>query len=127
MAGGRPLRLLNLHLTHLRNAADLRAAQLRQALDWAQAGLAGGLVVAGDLNAPATDPALAPLGLEPRPNTLQGARASDAPPPDRPAIDHCLLLRPGPWREAGLLRGCDVPDAEGWFPSDHAAVGVRLE
>jgi endonuclease/exonuclease/phosphatase family metal-dependent hydrolase len=122
---GRLLRLLNLHLTHLRNAAELRAAQLLEALDWAQEGLAGGLVVAGDLNAAATDPALAPLGIEPRQSTLQGARVGAAPPRAM-AIDHCVLLRPGPWRETGLLRGCDTPDADGWFPSDHAAVGLAL-
>lgn len=122
---GRPLRILNLHLTHLRAAAELRATQLREALDWASADLTGGLVIAGDLNATAADPALAPLRLEPRPSTLQGARVGQEPPRAM-AVDHCLLLRIGPWRETGLLRGCDTPDAEGWFPSDHAAVGVEL-
>lgn len=122
---GRLLRILNLHLTHLRNAAGLRAAQLQEALSWAEAQLAGGLVVAGDLNATAADPALAPLGLPPRPATLQGPWAG-AEASRTLAIDHCLLLRPGPWREAGLLRGCDAADPDGWFPSDHAAVGVEL-
>jgi endonuclease/exonuclease/phosphatase family metal-dependent hydrolase len=122
---GRPLRVLNLHLTHLRGAAELRGVQLREALDWALADLPGGRVVAGDLNATAADPALAPLGLEPRPPTLQGARAGLAIPGTL-AIDHCVLLRAGPWRQMGLVRGCDAPDAEGWFPSDHAAVGVEL-
>lgn len=122
---GRPLRLLNLHLTHLRNAAALRALQLEEALSWACTDLAGGLVVTGDLNATAADAALAPLGLEPRPSTLHGARAGlDAP--GGLAIDHCVLLRAGPWRDAGTLRGCDAPDADGWYPSDHAAVGVVL-
>lgn len=126
---GRPLRVLNLHLTHLRGAGALRGQQLRQALDWALEGLAenalAGLVVAGDLNATADDPALAPLGLEPRPGTLHGARTGERTP-RAAAIDHCMLLRPGGWREVGLLRGCETPDAEGWFPSDHAAVGVGL-
>ena len=126
MVGGRPLRILNLHLTHLRGAAALRATQLGEALDWGCADLAGGLVVAGDLNATAADPALAPLGLQPRPPTLHGARAGmDAL--GGMAIDHCVLLRAGPWRETGLLRGCDAPDADGWFPSDHAAVGIVLQ
>lgn len=122
---GRPLRILNLHLTHLRNASELRARQLAEALDWASADIAGGLVVAGDLNATAADSALAPLGLEPRPATLQGARVGPEAPRGM-AIDHCVLLRAGPWREAGSLRGCDTPDADGWFPSDHAAIGVEL-
>ena len=126
---GRPLRVLNLHLTHLRNASQLRATQLSEALDWASTDLAGGLVVAGDLNAPAHDPALAPLDLEPRPATMQGARADWTRPATMPgagAIDHCVLLRAGSWRETGLLRGCDAPDPDGWLPSDHAAVGVEL-
>ena len=82
-------------------------------------------MVAGDLNATAADPALAPLGLAPRPSTLQGARVGSGTSRAM-AIDHCVLLRAGPWREAGWLRGCDTPDPEGWFPSDHAAVGVKL-
>ncbi|MDO8802362.1 endonuclease/exonuclease/phosphatase family protein [Phenylobacterium sp.] len=122
---GRPLRILNLHLTHLRRADALRAQQLAQALAWAGEGLAGGLVVAGDLNAGAADAALAPLRLRPRPPTLQGARVGEAPV-GLAAIDHCVLHRPGPWREAAALRGLDTPDAEGWYPSDHAAVGLDL-
>ena len=122
---GRPLRILNLHLTHLRGAHALRAQQLAEALAWAGEGLAGGLVVAGDLNAPAVDAALAPLGLGPRPGTLQGGRIGEAPV-GLAAIDHCVLHRPGPWREAAAVRGLETPDAEGWYPSDHAAVGLDL-
>lgn len=123
--GGRPLRLLNLHLTHLRDAVELRAVQLAHALAWAGEGLPGGLVVAGDLNATAAEAALSPLGLPTRAGTLQGARAGEAPPRVA-AIDHCVLLRPGGWREAAILRGLDIPDADGWYPSDHAAVGLEL-
>ena len=129
VVGARPLRILNLHLTHLRAAGQLRATQLTEALDWADADLAGGLVVGGDLNAAAADPALAPLGLQPRPPTLQGARAGLETPgvmAGAMAIDHCVLLRAGPWRETGASRGCDGPDPDGWFPSDHAAVGITL-
>ncbi len=122
---GRPLRLLTLHLTHLRDAAELRALQLTHALAWAGDGLLGGLVVAGDLNATAAEAALAPLGLSPRLGTLQGARAGEAPP-RLAAIDHCVLLRPGGWREVATLRGLDTPDADGWYPRDHAAVGLEL-
>jgi endonuclease/exonuclease/phosphatase family metal-dependent hydrolase len=125
VVGGRPLRVLNLHLTHLRNAAPLREAQLVEALEWAESGLAGGLVVAGDLNATAADPALRPLGLAPRPSTLQGARVGSVICGTL-AIDHCVLWRRGPWRESGPLRGCDTPDPDGWFASDHAAVGITL-
>lgn len=82
-------------------------------------------MVAGDLNATAAEAALAPLGLSPRPGTLQGARAGEASP-RLAAIDHCVLLHPGGWREAAIFRGLDTPDAEGWYPSDHAAVGLEL-
>lgn len=122
---GRPLRLLNLHLAHLRDAAELRALQLARALAWAGDGLLGGLVVAGDLNATAAEAALGPLGLSPRPGTLQGPRADEARP-RAAAIDHCVLLRPGGWREVAILRGLDTPDTDGWYPSDHAAVGIEL-
>lgn len=122
---GRPLRILNLHLTHLRNASELRATQLLEALDWACEDLAGGLVVAGDLNATAADPALAPLGLKARPGAPHGAGAG-AERPRAAAIDHCVLLRAGAWREVAALRGCDVADPDGRFPSDHAAVGIAL-
>ena len=121
----RPLRVLNLHLTHLRDAAALRAAQLAEALDWAVPDDGCALVVAGDLNAAADDPALSPLGLSPHPSTLHGARIGEQRP-GAAAIDHCRLLYPGLWRQGRALRGCDSPDADGWFPSDHAAVGLAL-
>ena len=125
--GGPPLRILNLHLTHLRGvrADKVRAEQLADALEWAGAGVAGGLVVAGDLNATAADAALAPLGLVPAPATLHGPRAGAQIAPGL-AIDHCVLLRSGGWRPAATHRALDAPDAEEWFPSDHAAVVLDL-
>lgn len=126
MTCGRPLRVLNLHLTHLRDAAVLRAAQFQAALAWAQDGLPGALVVAGDLNATAQSPELAPLGLEPTPSTLQGAHA-DGPRHTGLAIDHCVLLRRGGWRATRSAPALDRPDPAGWLPSDHAAVVLDLE
>lgn len=122
--GDRALRVLNLHLTHLRDANALRATQLERALAWAAEGLAGGLVVAGDLNATASDAALAPLRLSPRPGTLHGARVGA--PLGAAAIDHCELLVSGGWREIDRVRGLEAPDDGGWFPSDHASVGLDL-
>jgi endonuclease/exonuclease/phosphatase family metal-dependent hydrolase len=122
--GDRALRVLNLHLTHLRGATALRAKQLDRALAWAAEGLVDGLVVAGDLNAAADDAALAPLGLSPRPGTLHGARVGAAPA--AAAIDHCELVSPGGWREIDRVRGLETPDDGGWFPSDHASVGLDL-
>jgi endonuclease/exonuclease/phosphatase family metal-dependent hydrolase len=126
---GWPLRILNLHLTHLRGdrGADLRAEQFVQALAWAEQGLEGGLIVAGDLNARARDPALAPIASLPglAGPTLIGPRGEDVRETDE-AIDHCVLLRPGAWRAAPPIRALDQADTEGWHPSDHAAVVVDL-
>lgn len=123
VCGGRPLRILNLHLTHLGDARGraVRAAQLTAALTWARIDHQGGLVLAGDLNATAADDALAPLGLPLTPATFQGAKIGAAPS-QALAIDHCVLLREGDWRTVARRHALDLPDRDGWFPSDHAAV-----
>lgn len=124
---GRRLRILNLHLTHLRGPefAALRARQLATALSWAEEGRDAGLVVAGDLNAAATDPALAALQAEVGFDaaTFLGPRGEA---PTRPAVDHLILQEPGGWRVSARFRALDEPDPEGWLPSDHAAVVVDL-
>jgi endonuclease/exonuclease/phosphatase family metal-dependent hydrolase len=127
VASGHPLRILNLHLTHLggAKAEGVRAAQLTAALIWATADYEGGLVLAGDLNATAADSALAALELPAMPATLHGPRAGTAPSSGL-AIDHCVLLRKGGWRTTGTGRALDQPDGDGWFPSDHAAVVLDL-
>jgi endonuclease/exonuclease/phosphatase family metal-dependent hydrolase len=124
---GPPLRVLNLHLTHLRGArADtLRATQLSMALDWAATDHERGLVLAGDLNATAADGALASLALDPTPATLHGPRLGTAPERDM-AIDHCVLVRPGGWRAVATTQALDRHDDDGWYPSDHAAVVLDL-
>ena len=125
-----PLRILNLHLTHLHGPRfdRLRARQLEAALAWASETPIGGLVVAGDLNAGAREPALAPLNAEAgafEAATFLGPRA-DGPEPVSPAIDHLILQTPGKWRVAARFRALDRGDADGWRPSDHAAVVVDL-
>lgn len=122
-----PLRVLNLHLTHLRDAraAAIRAAQVSAALEWATAGWSGGLVVAGDLNATAFDSELALLALRPAPGTYHGPRIGTARS-EGLAIDHCILQCPGDWRVQATQNALDRPDGEGWFPSDHAAVVLDL-
>ncbi|MFZ5720705.1 MAG: endonuclease/exonuclease/phosphatase family protein [Pseudomonadota bacterium] len=127
-ACGRPLRLLNLHLTHLRGpkASQLRGAQLLRALEWGCQDLSGALIVAGDLNATAADPELAVLGLSAAPSTMQGAREGDSPSAGA-AIDHVHLQHAGGWRVAGRRTALDRADGAGWFPSDHAAVVLDLE
>lgn len=128
---GAGLRILNLHLTHLRGETGrrLRTAQLAGALAWARRDWADALVVAGDLNAGADDPELAPLaGASPRiaERTFHGARVGDASP-GGVAIDHCLLIRPQAWRARRAFVALNAPDPDGRFASDYAAVVLDLE
>ncbi|WP_309645564.1 endonuclease/exonuclease/phosphatase family protein [Phenylobacterium sp.] len=130
MVDGQFLRVLNLHLTHLRGAGadEVRGRQLRAALVWAAVGWTEGLLVAGDLNAAAGDPELATLNVGSNVDfaTLIGAR-SDTPPILARAIDHLVLQEPGSWRVASRFRALDMPDSDGWHASDHAAVVLDLE
>ena len=123
------LRILNLHLSHLRgaDASVLRGRQLAHAL--AEAASPGsGLLVVGDFNAPASAPELAAVaaGLDPAaPSTLQGEHASPITQ-TRAAIDHAILVEAGHWRLVSRFNALDQPDADGFFPSDHAAVVADL-
>lgn len=114
-----PLRVLNLHLTHLHRSEGLRAAQIDAALAWARADWTGPILIAGDLNAAADSRALQPLfgaadlvappALEPGAGTLH----------HRPGwvIDHVVLVQaPGAAIERRLVfQGADAV-------SDHAGV-----
>jgi len=87
------LRVLNLHLTHLRGpaAADLRAAQLAAALAFAGEGFSGALVVCGDLNATSQARELAALFADERIDRGPDPKQADAPTVHaraQPAIDH---------------------------------------
>ncbi len=118
---GRPLRLLNLHLSHLGGELGdaLRAQQLREALDWARADWTGDLVVGGDLNAAAHNACLAPLWACMKPPLELGSPLHG----HGPAIDHLVLLgQPGLHRERVLTE----PDASGVRPSDHCGVLLDL-
>lgn len=122
------LRLVNLHLTHLRGdgASALRHAQLDHVLCTLRT--SGALLLAGDFNARSSAPELSALAgsLDPAAApTLQGGRAEQARP-DAPAVDHIALVAPKGWRIVRRFRGLDRPDADGWLPSDHAAVVADL-
>ncbi len=118
-----PLRVLNLHLTHLQRGEGLRAAQMEAALAWARTGWSGPILVAGDLNAAADSRAIA---------ALFGAADLVAPPSlpadagslhHRPGwvIDHVVLLQaPGFTLERRLV----FQDEEA--VSDHAGVHARV-
>lgn len=128
---GRALRVLNLHLTHLRGpeAEAVRGRQLAQALAWAHEGWDGDLVVAGDLNAALEEEALAPL-RGPGPTldlpTLQAPQGLDGPGGRARTIDHAVLVQARSWRVAGLSVEMTAPDPDGFRPSDHAAVVLDL-
>ncbi len=116
------LRVLNLHLTHLGDAGDLRRLQMAEALAWARTDLPGALVVCGDLNCRRGDAALAPLaevaGAE-LGSTLHGH-------PQAGAIDHAILAHAGGLRVRRRFRALVEADAAGCLPSDHAAVVIDL-
>ena len=128
--GGARVRILNLHLTHLRGArADaVRTAQLSAALGWARTAWAGPLLVCGDLNMGHGDPGFGPLeavaGEDPG-STLSAA-PTDASRAGR-AIDHVILLQAGGLRVTRRALALRQADAAGGLPSDHAAVVVDLE
>jgi endonuclease/exonuclease/phosphatase family metal-dependent hydrolase len=130
-----PLRVANLHLTHLRDGADLRRRQLEHLLAWAEdAPGAAPLVLAGDFNATPDAPELAPL---------RGHRAADWGPDDpdrfpgtvplgvpgrtpRP-VDHVVLLHGAPaFAIRSRQRVLDRADVAGGYASDHAGVLVEI-
>ena len=126
------IRVVNLHLTHLRDREDLRASQLQSVLDrWGQAGLP--TLIAGDFNAAFDDDAfralrdrndldIGPLSHQQWPGTLLMGSL-------KRAIDHVLLLR-GSSDSAPVVtarrRVLDRRSPAGLFPSDHAGVLVDL-
>lgn len=123
--GGQRLRVLNLHLTHLRSvkADAMRAAQLTAAVGWARTDWAGPIVVCGDLNMGRGDPAFGLL--EAAAGDELGATLHAAAPAGR-AIDHAILLQPGGLRVARRFLALHEPDAAGRYPSDHACVVIDL-
>lgn len=131
---GRALRIVNTHLTHLRDAPSLRAAQIVSLLERC-CGDGVPVVIAGDLNAPLQAPELASLRLREDldagpsgPNDWPATLIEGASGADR-AIDHVLLLRGTLAHGPRLLSRelvLDSRDAHGTLPSDHAGVLVML-
>lgn len=124
--------LVNLHLTHLADRADLRRRQFQDALGWAAA-LAPGepVLVCGDFNAPA-----AAFSAEPSGNVLTDAFAGRSKVThvtaegDALDLDQVMVYQPvdGPswWvRDARVVLA--TPGPQGVMPSDHAGVCVDLE
>ncbi len=138
-ADGATLRVINTHLSHLRSAGPLRAAQVAAVLAyWCEGPSHAGvpIVLAGDLNATIDAPELAALRLRPDldlgpvPPDAWPSTLLDAPPARPRAIDHVLLLRgavtPAP-RITARIRALHQPDSRGLYPSDHAAAVATVE
>lgn len=128
------LRVVNLHLSHLRDGAVLRESQLRAVLGhFACDGMP--TILAGDFNAtfhaPELSPARARDDLDVGPEAPERWRATMLGVESRArAIDHVLLLRgtrPDGPRLVDRRRVLDRPDDSGIYPSDHAGVMAEIE
>jgi endonuclease/exonuclease/phosphatase family metal-dependent hydrolase len=130
-----PVRLVNLHLTHLRDGAALRRRQLEHLLACVEdpAG-ALPLLLAGDFNATLDAAELAPLRRHPaadwgpdEPEGFPGTVPLGVPGRTPRAVDHVVLLHGGPALAIRRRRRVlDDPDETGGYPSDHAGVLVEL-
>ncbi|MEM9744812.1 MAG: endonuclease/exonuclease/phosphatase family protein [Pseudomonadota bacterium] len=133
LPGAPALRIVNLHLTHLRDRDDLRPLQLDAVLArWDPTDVP--VLLAGDFNATfdsaplsalrdRTDLDIGPVSPERWPTTMMLG-------PSSRAIDHVLLLRgahDSTLRIQDRRRVLDCADSTGLFPSDHAGVLVELE
>lgn len=124
--GAASVRIVNLHLTHLRDAQILRARQLEASLEWALTDWNGDLVLAGDLNASRQAPELAALRQArpgPQGPTLRGPDGCIG----RRDLDHCVLVRSSGAvvRESRLVLAGLA--ADGAFASDHAGLMITLD
>jgi endonuclease/exonuclease/phosphatase family metal-dependent hydrolase len=126
--------LVNLHLTHLPDRADLRRAQLETVLQALQR-VAGEqpVVLCGDFNAALTDPEIA-SAMHPQ-GPLVDAFSGQAKVTHRGSsvtgynLDHILLRAvrgQPPFSVAHARVVLDGPDAHGVWPSDHFAVCANL-
>ena len=130
-----PLRVANLHLTHLRDGAALRQRQLEHLLTRAEDPTGAlPLVLAGDFNATPGAPELAPLRAHPAgdwgpedPDRVLGTVPLGMPGrPPRP-VDHVVLLHGAPaLRIRRRRRVLDAADGAGGYASDHAGVLVDI-
>lgn len=127
--------LVNLHLTHLADRADLRRQQFKEALGWAIA-LAPGepVLVCGDFNAPADAFSLNPDeahghalidAFAGQPKVTHVTTEGEALDLDQ-VMAHQPIAGPS-WRVRGARVVLDKPGPHGVMPSDHAGVCVDLE
>ena len=135
IGGAAPVTVLNLHLTHLPDAAALRRQQLIAALSALPDGINGPVIAGGDFNDAVDDGWLAPVapalpGLTIRntrhdvPNAPATPTLVDPPSDGRPGcIDHILTVRAA---ESGPVGTLETGHHGGREVSDHRAVRAVL-
>lgn len=124
MIDGSEINLVNTHLTHLDDADAGRRAQVDAILDGLNAAATGLLIVGGDMNAEADDPALVRLAEgAAQPLARVAMNRPTLASQDR-CVDH-LFVGPGV-ETLTAARFADVTDADGRLPSDHHGVVAWL-
>ena len=136
---GLPLRLVNTHLTHIKGESGslVRQRQAQQVLEHALSAPSGICITGGDLNAELGTPEVQTLADPPhltpqdddRSGTFQGACFRAGNP--IPRIDHLFVYKNKDCNAHVTLTSStvhlNVPiGTQGNFPSDHAAVLVKL-
>jgi len=121
-----PLRVINLHLTHLTgpDADRLRAAQLDEIHHQALNHWTGPVVFAGDFNASPVDEALEILRTQPDYHCSADVLLDPSTLMDGPArmIDLIVLRGLGQWRVEAAETVLAKRDYDGSSPSDHKGV-----
>ncbi len=124
------VRVVNVHLTHLHDAAasDVRRQQAREALSFARSDWRDPIIIAGDLNAVSWSPSLSPLFDDPdMDRSCHAAReqpgASAAALLEGGAIDHVLVF--DPLRRMTCMRR--TVELAGSGLSDHPVIVAELD
>lgn len=129
---GRAVTLANVHLTHLRDADDLRRAQLLEVTGACRdLGGAAATIICGDFNTTLHGPVLRPMEA----TILDAWEAGGGPASrgtlgrlgvDGPCVDHVLALRTGGLSFSGSRLVLHEPGPGGLFASDHFGVQTDL-
>ena len=124
------VRVVNVHLTHLHDAAasDVRRQQARETLSFARSNWKDPIIIAGDLNAVSWSPSLSPLFDDPdMDRSCHAAReqpgASAAALLEGGAIDHVLVF--DPLRRVTCMRR--TVELAGSGLSDHPVIVAELD
>lgn len=128
--GNQRIRVVNVHLTHLRDnaASEVRSMQARETLSFARSNWKYPIIIAGDLNAVSWSPSLSPLFDDPdMDRSCHAARgqpgASAAALLEGEAIDHVLVF--DPLRRMTCLRR--EVELAGSGLSDHPVIVAELD